>query len=1589
MPGEVWTRIISERRAPLTGSIRLHPNQSKEYLEFPTSSPEKAVALRALRGESSFMQTPSRTNGREGKASVRGTPEDGFGASIPTLLPPLSSNKRANASAALAASLLSQHPLTVQHKPQSTFFTTEASVDDDLPPRPQTCPPGDYFAAYGGSENGDRSGIPGLYTGLVKTANPKTKRSKSFKKGINQRPPMQSRKERAKEQAEKEARGEGVTALPSEPSIDALAKTAGPPPPNSLTSQMISGRYALQMEDGAFPTVPSAAWEELNFSQSTGVTPVGPPRRAALRALSKDRPLCSVSAAKRHAARSHPVKCKALRAGAGNGRTHPVLSRRAPFHGNWLSQPATGCHALCRQPSARACALAISCGRYSDRAGGLKCAWDTWQIVEAARKRLSPQTLAQVGLSEGDVYRLYRALRVYSVGFHQVVSELCGKIKQKDIREAVQRDVWCFFQKLWDEALQVGFESELVTMMCERDEAVSRLDAAEASRQEAQDKQQETQAALDKVVTQTLDQAILGRVHAEVVANLKSDLEHEVKAHMHCKLRSEEETKSMSEVHKIEMDNYKERLANHVAELERIRVQNGRYKVDYSTLEKRAYRLKLANTRHETMNSTLHQQLKQEAANAELDRKRREEAEQKLADRAKQYDEMETALADTSRSNNYLKGDMAFKHEQLLAAWERIAQLQRKVDNFDIELQKEKDKTLLEHQNMLKEKTLNATFHVRLEAITNEMDERDTKIEAMTKLHAEEKAALEALCTAGDEKVGQLEVDISVARAQLARKRGKKKAYKEEKINLEALVEKLKTRLVEQGFKDKIFIQQKLARINELNEVVRVLSEERQVVKERMEEEAGRGKRESDELIHKLEHRKAMLLFKQSLQKMKVQRLTSKLADANMNAAKSEGDLKAELQKSQERLEAMQEAVKAQAREIANKESMLASVKAELEAYARIAREAEMKAEEDVRAMKMEMDSMQMHMADYERVRAELALVRESSMNFEVERAEFEAQAREMEESYKEEIEQLEKTIQELEDEAVKLGKEHAAEVTALKDLLGMQDEQIAQLAKIGDNVGSEKQQLYDEIGKLKQEVSGKQQALDSLQNSMDRMTATANTRKRYMMMLQAVVGDESEDVHNVISALPFPSRASIEVHNIVNAKYPLESEHTRPAEEAGEGDSPGKTARMRDRGPFSLRADVDASGVDAPTEDRACIEMDKTWTRNLRMLAQLKLMLEKFSVMFTNTQDQRDKVQDELNSFKASSSSTTADLVEVKEKQKKEISKYQFAMAIQGILRTVFVRRIADKDHAIAKMMEHVEATELKLIDRADQVERSLQKLGEKEDALCNLLVSLDVIAAPPTTDQVHAGVEDMHETCATMLASATGSSKQLLDTQQTKMAALQKRNNELLVERDTVKEKYDAAKREAELASEIAADDESKLRALLEFLETFGGEAGVKQLHEDVQLAKEREAALMAQVAKYEKLLEDTGSAKTLESAKLAQMQARRNLQRAASTFERARLVQSKEDAESQKQQQEDHAGELQIQVQEWMVKTADLKDCVADLEAQIAAMAAEHAEEQARLQQEVEMAQQMQRTAEAARQAAAESVEALTAQCSHYQK
>lgn len=51
------------------------------------------------------------------------------------------------------------------------------------------------------------------------------------------------------------------------------------------------------------------------------------------------------------------------------------------------------------------------------------------------------------------MYRLYRALRVYSLGFHEVVYELCDPVHHRD---ALLHDVWQFFVSLWDGALRVG-----------------------------------------------------------------------------------------------------------------------------------------------------------------------------------------------------------------------------------------------------------------------------------------------------------------------------------------------------------------------------------------------------------------------------------------------------------------------------------------------------------------------------------------------------------------------------------------------------------------------------------------------------------------------------------------------------------------------------------------------------------------------------------------------------------------------------------------------------------------------------------------------------------------------------------------------------------------------------------------------------------------------------------------------------------------------------------------------------------------------------------------------------------------------------
>lgn len=72
--------------------------------------------------------------------------------------------------------------------------------------------------------------------------------------------------------------------------------------------------------------------------------------------------------------------------------------------------------------------------------------------VKALNWALSQVVRQQHHLAEGEVQRLYRVLHVYSLGFHQAVSQLTSKAQAQ---HKLLPAVWKAFLQLWEETLQV------------------------------------------------------------------------------------------------------------------------------------------------------------------------------------------------------------------------------------------------------------------------------------------------------------------------------------------------------------------------------------------------------------------------------------------------------------------------------------------------------------------------------------------------------------------------------------------------------------------------------------------------------------------------------------------------------------------------------------------------------------------------------------------------------------------------------------------------------------------------------------------------------------------------------------------------------------------------------------------------------------------------------------------------------------------------------------------------------------------------------------------------------------------------------
>jgi hypothetical protein len=145
-------------------------------------------------------------------------------------------------------------------------------------------------------------------------------------------------------------------------------------------------------------------------------------------------------------------------------------------------------------------------------------------------RRLSPEALHAAGVGESAIFRLYRALRVYSMGFQEVLRDVTSHVGVGagdgggEIKAALLVDAWRLFARLWDGGCGVAFESDVVALAEARDaNAAAAADLAErldvSQREEGQ-----LNSALDRMVRAQLEGATQCRQREDTAEANRHDL---------------------------------------------------------------------------------------------------------------------------------------------------------------------------------------------------------------------------------------------------------------------------------------------------------------------------------------------------------------------------------------------------------------------------------------------------------------------------------------------------------------------------------------------------------------------------------------------------------------------------------------------------------------------------------------------------------------------------------------------------------------------------------------------------------------------------------------------------------------------------------------------------------------------------------------------------------------------------------------------------------------------------------------------------------------------------------------------------------
>ncbi|GAQ83720.1 hypothetical protein KFL_001590080 [Klebsormidium nitens] len=127
---------------------------------------------------------------------------------------------------------------------------------------------------------------------------------------------------------------------------------------------------------------------------------------------------------------------------------------------------------------------------------------------------LAPENLQMYGLGKDECYRLFRALRVYSLGFQEVVLELLQHLAD---RKEVMLHVWRVFAKLWDTATFTRFESEVISIANERDRLRGQNTDLEQKLKETNSELKVFKEAQGKLMAQAIQRAMEGRTTDEIL----------------------------------------------------------------------------------------------------------------------------------------------------------------------------------------------------------------------------------------------------------------------------------------------------------------------------------------------------------------------------------------------------------------------------------------------------------------------------------------------------------------------------------------------------------------------------------------------------------------------------------------------------------------------------------------------------------------------------------------------------------------------------------------------------------------------------------------------------------------------------------------------------------------------------------------------------------------------------------------------------------------------------------------------------------------------------------------------------------------